>query len=113
MKLFNLSPSIDWPFIKSIFSEPDGNGSSSRVLISMIVSFIVGVGIGFATRIHQPITMTDFVTFLGAAGMFITTTVAPLYLINKGSDAYKNKLTSTELTKTGPAAGPAAGPGVS
>jgi hypothetical protein len=83
---------IDWTFIKSIFSEPDGNGSTSRILITMIVTFVLGVGTGFAFRIHQPLTMTDFVTFLGAAGTFITTTIAPLYLINKGSDAYKNKL---------------------
>lgn len=74
-------------FMKSVFSEPDGTGSCSRILIASIVSFTIGVGVALVWKIHTPVTVNDFNSFLGAAGMFITTTCAPLYLINKGSSA--------------------------
>lgn len=78
-------------FAKSVFSEPDGSGSASRVLMACMVSFVLGAGVTFVTHVHGPITMNDFDTFLGAAAVFITTTCAPLYAINKSADAYKNK----------------------
>ena len=34
-------------FFKSVFSEPDGSGSTSRVMIGLLTAFILGVGISF------------------------------------------------------------------
>lgn len=79
-------------FIKSIFSEPDGNGSSSRVLIAIIVAFILGVGVSFATLVHgHKLTPDQFNSFLQQGSNFILTTCGPLYGINKITDVIKNK----------------------
>ena len=60
------------PFFKSAFSEPDGTASSSRILIAMIITFVLGVGIMFATSVKKStLTITDFDNFLGAGGTFI------------------------------------------
>lgn len=77
-------------FIRSVFSEPDGSGSSSRICIAGIVIFILGAGTSLAFKIHTPITVAEMNSFLVAAGEFIATTCGPLYLINKGSEAAKN-----------------------
>jgi hypothetical protein len=84
---------MDWKkWVLSIFSEPSGNGSTTRVLISMVVAFIIGCGVSFAVATHQKsITMDQFNSFLGAGGLFIVTSAGPLYALNKMADAYKNK----------------------
>jgi len=84
---------MDTKFIKSVFSEADGTGSVSRVLIALLITFIVGAGVSFGAAVHlHKITLSDFNSFLSAASAFIVTTTAPLYGINKASDAYKNKV---------------------
>ncbi len=84
---------MDWKkWLLSAFSEPSGNGSVTRILMTAIVAFILGCGISFAVAAHfSRITMDQFNNFLGAGGLFIVTTAAPLYALNKASDAYKNK----------------------
>ena len=78
--------------MKSVFSEPDGTGSMSRVLIGLLTTFIVGVGVSFAVSAHfKRVTVEEFNGFLSSAGQFLITTCGPLYAINKGADAYKNK----------------------
>jgi len=74
------------PFLKSTLSEPDGSGSAVRVWISAIVGFVVGTGVALVSHIHGPVTVADFDSFLGAAGLFIATVAGPLYLINKGAN---------------------------
>lgn len=81
-----------FPFIKSIFSEPDGTGSCSRVLIAAIVAFILGAGAVLLTKIHASLLVADINSFLQAAGMFITTTCTPMYLINKGGNVVNNHI---------------------
>jgi hypothetical protein len=79
-------------WLKSAFSEPSGNGSVTRILMSMIVAFILGCGVSFAVATHyKHITMDQFNSFLGAGGLFVVTTAGPLYALNKMTDAYKNK----------------------
>jgi hypothetical protein len=79
-------------FFKSVFSEADGTGSASRILIALLVVFVVGAGASFAVAIHvHKLTINDFNSFLSAAGTFLVTTTSPLYGINKLTDAYKNK----------------------
>jgi len=79
-------------WIRSVYSEPDGSGSSTRVVISSLICFIIGVGISFAVLVHQhTITIDQFDSFLAAAATFITTTCAPLYGVNKLADYAKNK----------------------
>lgn len=77
-------------FIKSVFSEADGSGSASRIMIAVLVGFIVGSGATIAYRLHGSFVVADLDSFLNAAGMFIATTCSPLYLINKGAAVLKN-----------------------
>jgi hypothetical protein len=81
---------IGW--IKSIWSEPDGSGSSTRVHITVLIVFILGMGLSFGIATHQKrITMEQFNSFLNSAGTFLVTTCGPLYGLNKAADVYKNK----------------------
>jgi hypothetical protein len=77
-------------FIKSVFSESDGSGSSSRVMMGLIVAFILGIGVAFGTMVHfKAITIDQFNSFLHAGGEFIVTTAGPLYGVNKFTDVLK------------------------
>jgi hypothetical protein len=79
-------------FIKSVFSEPDGSGSSSRIMIAILIAFILGVGISLSTLIfNKKITIEQFDNYLSTGANFILTTCGPLYGMNKAADAYKNR----------------------
>lgn len=81
---------IQWA--KSIWSEPDGSGSSTRVITTSLVAFIIGVGLSFGLAVHlKKITMDQFDSFLSAGSLFIVTTCAPLYAANKTADVFKSK----------------------
>jgi hypothetical protein len=77
-------------FLRSVFSGPDGGGSSTRLCMVSLVSFVIGAGVALVCKLHTPVTVTDLDNYLAAAGLFIATTCGPLYLINKGADAVKN-----------------------
>jgi hypothetical protein len=80
-----LTAFISW--LKSVFSESDGTGSSTRVSIGLLVSFVIGVGIAFCVGVHRKtITIAEFNAFLGAAATFLTATCGPLYGVNKLAD---------------------------
>jgi hypothetical protein len=88
--LDNLQKVGNW--IKTVYSEPNGNGSVTRILMQQIIAFILGVGIAFAVMTHQnKITMEQFNTFLGSGGTFIVTTCGAIYGVNKLADWAKNR----------------------
>ena len=75
-------------FIKSVFSEPDGTGSSSRVLtfiLATVASAVLWVITGHIIKITDAAILTAWLTSLpiiiGALVLFFT---AP-YGVNKGS----------------------------
>lgn len=73
---------LQW--VKSVYSERDGSGSSTRVHIGLILGFIITVGLSFATAVHiHKITIEQFDKFLETAGAFILTTGGPMYGINQ------------------------------
>jgi hypothetical protein len=79
-------------WLRSVFSEPDGTGSSTRVVISALIGFAIAAGFSFAYLVHiKTITIEQFDGFLTAAGTFITVTCGPLYGVNKLADYGKNK----------------------
>ncbi len=86
----NIQKGLSW--VKSIWSEPDGSGSSTRIHITAFVTFILGVGIAFGVATHQKkFTIEQFDSFLTAASGFVVTTCGPLYGANKLADWAKNK----------------------
>lgn len=86
-----IKPVITW--IKSVYSEPDGTGSSTRVHMAAVIGFILGVGVSFAVSVHHKlITIEQFDSFLSAGATFITVICGALYGINKiSSYAEKDK----------------------
>lgn len=78
-------------WVRSIWSEPDGSGSSTRVHITAITAFILGVGIAFGIATHaKKISIEQFDSFLNAGATFLVTTCGPLYGLNKAADWLKN-----------------------
>lgn len=82
-------PFLTW--LKSVYSEADGTGSSTRVHIAVLIAFIVAVGSSFGVLVHRhTITMEQFDGFLSSGATFITVTCGTLYGVNKvGSWAEK------------------------
>lgn len=79
-------------WLKSVYSEPDGSGSSTRLHISALIAFILGVGISFGVATHhKKFTIEEFDNFLTTSSTFIVTTCGPLYAANKVADWAKNK----------------------
>ena len=85
-----MKPFLLWT--KSIWSEPDGSGSSTRIHMTMLIAFILGIGISFGVATHQKrVSIEQFNNFLSAGATFIVTTCGPLYGANKVADYLKNK----------------------
>ena len=77
-------------WLKSIWSEPNGNGSSTRIHVTALVCFILGIGISFGIATHKKrITIEEFDNFLSAGATFLVTTCGPLYGMNKAADWLK------------------------
>lgn len=78
-------PFITW--LKSVYSEADGMGSSTRVHIGIILAFTLTVGLSFAVATHlKKITIEQFDGFLNTAATFIVTTGGPLYAANQAGN---------------------------
>lgn len=81
---------LNW--LKSVWSEPNGNGSSTRVHITALLFFVLGLGTAFGTlAYHSKISIEQFDNFLSTAGTFFVTTSGPLYAVNKLSDFMKTR----------------------
>ena len=90
MNLHSLKPALAW--LKSVYSEADGTGSSTRIHISLLTSFVISVGVSFGIMVHKhSISVEQFNQFLVAGGTFIATTCGPLYGVNKVAEWAKNK----------------------
>ena len=77
-----ISKILSW--IRSVYSESDGSGSSTRVHIGVILAFVIGVGVSFGVAANQKkITIDQFNSFLNTAGAFIVTTAGTLYGVNQ------------------------------
>lgn len=86
-------------WLKSVFSESDGTGSSTRVFIGLILAFLIGCGVSFCVSVHyKALSMIEFNSFLSTAQTFLVTVVPLLYGLNRGANA----LDSYIATKTPP-----------
>jgi hypothetical protein len=99
-----LSSLFSW--LRSVYSESDGSGSSTRVHMAGLIAFILGVGISFAVSVHHKyVTIEQFDAFLTSGATFIVTTCGALYGINKVSSWAENNQQSTVPTTTVPPQG--------
>ncbi len=75
------------PFFRSMLSESDGNVSSSRVCIVLVVIFSLGWVTGLVLHDKK---LPD----LGAVGGYVTLVCGSLYAINRGAAALDRKAQS-------------------
>jgi hypothetical protein len=81
----NLTPLFTW--LRSTYSESDGNGSSTRLHIGLLTTFVITIGVSFAHLVHsRVITVEQFNSFLSSGATFLVATAGPLYGINKLAD---------------------------
>jgi hypothetical protein len=90
----SILPFFHW--LKSVYSESDGSGSSTRVHMAALISFIIGVGVSFAVSVHHKyVSIEQFDSFLSAGATFIVTCCGALYGINKVSSWAEGKTAAT------------------
>lgn len=78
-------------YLRSMLSEKDGTGSSSRLCLVLVVVFTLGFISALVWKIHAPITVPDFCQAVGALGTFVLSTVGVLYGINRLGNFGDNK----------------------
>jgi hypothetical protein len=76
------------PFFRSMLSEPDGNVSSTRVCMMLVVIFSLGWVSGLVLHDKK---LPD----LGAVGGYMTMVCGTLYAINRGATVLDRKTQST------------------
>ena len=82
-------------WLKSVYSEADGSGSSTRLHIGLFSSFVIIVGLSFAFLVHKNrLTPEQFDNFLSAGSGFVVVTCGPLYAVNKIADVRNNANTA-------------------
>lgn len=88
--LKSLTSFLVW--LRSVYSEADGSGSSTRIHISILIMFVISVGVSFGYLVHRhTLTVAQFNDFLSAGGTFIVTTCGSLYGVNKVADWAKSR----------------------
>lgn len=78
-------------FLRSQLSDKDGTVSNTKVCVLMIVTFVCAWVSCLFCKLHTPVTVTDIVTFLGAAGTFTALVCGTLAGLKYGSDAINNR----------------------
>lgn len=76
------------PFLRSMLSEPDGNVSSARFCIVLVIIFSLGWVTGLVLHDKR---LPD----LGAVGGYVTLVCGSLYAINRGASVLDRKNQST------------------
>ncbi len=79
------------PFLRSMLSEPDGNVSTTRFCIVLVVVFSLGWVTGLVVHDKR---LPD----LGAVGTYVTLVCGSLYAINRGASALDHKTQSGQGT---------------
>ena len=78
-------------FVRSQLSDRDGTVSNTKVCVLLVVTFVLGWVTCRVAQLHTPVTVTDIVTFLGAAGTFSALLCGTLAGIKATGDAINNR----------------------
>ena len=79
------------PLLRSMESETDGTGSSTRLCIVLVISFSLGFVTALLFKLHGPITVAEFCQAVGAIGLFAGGICGSLYTINRIGNAVDNR----------------------
>lgn len=78
-------------WLQSVYSD-NGVGSSTRVHIAALLTFILAVGISFAVSVHTKlITIEQFDSFLSSSAIFFTSTAGTLYTLNQAGNVLQKR----------------------
>ena len=79
-------------WIKTVMSESDGSGSTTRVLMFVLVlaAIVWSSVLLHDAHIHK-ITIEQFNNYLGSISQYLTITASPLYAVNKAADCFNNR----------------------
>jgi len=78
-------------FLRSQLSDKDGTVSNTKVCILMIVTAVLSWVSCLLYKLHTPVTVTDIVTFIGAAGTFSALLVGTMAGMKYTADAVNNR----------------------
>ena len=78
-------------FLRSQLSDKDGTVSNTKVCILMTITAVLTWVSCLLYKLHTPITVTDVVTFLGAAGTFTALIVGTMAGMKYTADAVNNR----------------------
>jgi hypothetical protein len=78
-------------FLRSQLSDKDGTVSNTKVCVLMIVTAVLSWITCLLWKLHTPVTVTDIVTFIGAAGTFTALLVGTMAGMKYTADAVNNR----------------------
>jgi hypothetical protein len=78
-------------FLRSQLSDKDGTVSNTKVCVLMIVTAVLSWITCLLWKLHTPVTVTDIVTFVGAAGTFTALLVGTMAGMKYTADAVNNR----------------------
>lgn len=78
-------------FFRSQLSDKDGTVSNTKVCVLMVVTAVLSWVTCLFWKLHTPVTVTDIVTFTGAAGTFTALVCGTLTGMKYTADAVNNR----------------------
>ena len=78
-------------YLRSMLSEADGTGSSTRLCVLLVIVFTLGFVTALIWKIHAPVTVAEFCQAISALTLFATGICAALYGINRAADVFNNR----------------------
>lgn len=78
-------------FLRSMLSESDGTGSSTRVCVLLVIVFTLGFVAALLWKIHAPVSVGEFCQAVGALTLFAAGICGALYGINRTAEVFNNR----------------------
>lgn len=78
-------------WLRSMLSEANGTGSSSRFCVVLLIVFTLGFVTALLFKVQRPVTVAEFCQALNALTIFATGVCGALYGINKAADVFNNR----------------------
>lgn len=78
-------------YLRSMLSESDGTGSTTRFCLVLVVVFTLGFVAALLWKIHAPVTVAEFCQAVSALTLFATGICGALYGINRAADVFNNR----------------------
>ena len=78
-------------FLRSQLSDKDGTVSNTKVCVLMVIVFVLSWVSCLLYKLHTPVTVTDIVTFIGAAGTFAALIIGTMAGMKYTADAVNNR----------------------